>query len=253
MYKIYGITQGQRETDLSRALPWVAEPGTKSVIATYLWCIKGEDTAILVDTGMADEAAETFHTAKYLGGARYLEDRLRKLGVEPADIEIVIVSHLHSDHFSAYQLYPKATFYIQRKEIEFFSGPGVKFRQVSQHAPNMSEVMSLAYANRIRYLDGNEQVAPGIRVVLVGGHTPGSQAVVVATSKGEAVICADAMDLYQNMAEGVVGMYVDLMPALFALDKIRVLASSPELIIPGHDPLVMSKFPNPIDGVVEIG
>ena len=252
MYKIYAISQGQREVDLSRALPWVAEPGTKSRIDFYVWCIKGENSTILVDTGMTEEEAKVMCNVKYLGGAEYVEDKLKKLNVDPAEIETVIISHLHLDHFSAVQLYPKATFYIQRKEIEYLTGPGIKFRQVSQHAPNMPEVVSLAYANRIRYLDGDEQIAPGIRVVLVGGHTPGSQMVVVNTGKGDAVICGDAIDLYQNLEKGVIGMYVDLMPALFALDKMRALASSPELIIPGHDPLVMEKFPSPIEGVVEI-
>ena len=117
----------------------------------------------------------------------------------------------------------------------------------------MQEVAKLTNANRIRYLDGDEQIAPGIRVVLGGRHTPGSQVVVVTTSRGEAVICADAVDLYRNAEEGVIGTYVDLLPALLAIDRISTLASSPELIIPGHDPLVMKNFPNPIEGVVEIG
>lgn len=172
MYKIYGITQGQREAELSRILPWVVTPGTKCVIASYVWCIKGENVAILVDTGMTDEVAENFHTVKYLGGVKYLEDKLKKLGVDPASIETVIVSHLHHDHFSAHQLYPKATFYIQRRDIEFFTGPGIRFLQGAQFASDMPEIIRLAYANRIRYLDGDEQIAPGIKAVLVGGAYP---------------------------------------------------------------------------------
>lgn len=253
MYQIYGITQGQRETDLSRALPWLVEPGTKGRIDFYLWCIKDRDNIILVDTGMIDDDAQVMCSANYFGGIDYLKDRFRKLNIDPAQIETVIISHLHLDHFSAYQLYPNAKFYIQRREIEFFAGPGIKFVQVSQFAPNMSEVMKLAYSNRIRYLDGDEEIAPGIRVVLVGGHTPGSQVVTVTTSRGEAVICADAIDRYQNLEAGIIGMSIDLMPALFALDTIRKLASSNELIVPGHDPTVMTRFRNPIEGVVEIG
>jgi glyoxylase-like metal-dependent hydrolase (beta-lactamase superfamily II) len=118
--------------------------------------------------------------------------------------------------------------------------------------PDMAEVMKLAYDKRIRYLDGDEQIAPGIRVVLVGGHSPGSQVVVVTTRKGEAVICSDALDLYRNLEEGVVAPGADLLQGLLAWDRIKALASSPELIIPSHDPLVLKKFPNPFEGIAEI-
>ncbi len=249
VYKVYGITQGEKEVDLSVSLPEVVPPGTKGRISYYMWCIKGEKTALLVDTGMDDEDAKK----RNLKGEEYLRDRLKKIGVNPADVEIVIVSHLHADHFSAYGLYPKARFYIQRKDMEFFTGPAVMSRQVTQFAANIPSAVSLAYGKRVQYLDGDEQIAPGIRVLLLGGHTPGSQAVVVTTSRGEVVLCFDIMDFYRNLEEGVFGHSLNLMQSLSAWEKVKAVASSPELIIPGHDPLVMQRFPNPMDGVVEIG
>lgn len=252
MYKIYAISQGMREADLSRVLPYVVEPGTKGMIASYMWCIKGEDQAILVDTGMTDESSAKFHTAKYFGGTKYLEERLRAIGVDPGAVKTVIVSHLHDDHFSALELYPRATFWIQRKDIEYVTGPGAGYSQIARFLPHIPELMNMADANRIHYLEGDEEIAPGIKAILIGGHTPGSQVVVVQTDKGNAVICSDGIDLYRNLDERVVGMYAQLLPALQALDRIKQLASLPELIIPGHDVLVLSRFPNPIEGVAEI-
>jgi glyoxylase-like metal-dependent hydrolase (beta-lactamase superfamily II) len=252
MYKVYAITQGEREVDYSGMLPWVVEGGTMGLIDFYLWCLKGEDTAVLVDTGMTGGHAEEFCTAKCYGGEKYVEDRLKKLGVDPAAVKTVIITHLHGDHFGAYNLYPNATFYIQKRDIEFFTGPGVKFLQVNQFAANMSEVMTLAYAKRIQYLDGDAEIAPGVRAVLIGGHTPGSQAVVVSTSKGNAVICGDSIDLYRTMDDKVNGMAIDLLQALLGVEKIQALASSPELIVPAHDPLVLERFPSSIEGVAEI-
>lgn len=249
MYKIYGILQGEREVDLSVGLPGVVAPGTKGKIGYYMWCIKGEKTALMVDTGMDDKDAGH----RNIGGVAYLRDKLAKIGVDPATIETVIITHLHDDHFSAYELYPKATFYIQKKDIEFHTGVATRFRQAVQFAADIPQVVRLAYARRVRYLDGDVQIAPGVRVVLVGGHTPGLQVVVVTTSRGDAVICADAVGKYRNLEEGVVGHALNLVDSFLAWDKIRAAASSPELIIPGHDPLVMKKFPNPVDGVVEIG
>jgi len=253
MYKIYGITQGQMEIDKSGGLPWVVKPGTKDRINFYMWCIKDGETTILVDTGMTDKEVNVMCTAENRGGIEYLNKQFKKLDIDRTRIKTVVISHLHSDHFSAHQLYPNATFYVQRKEIEFLTGPAIKFRQVAQFAANMSEVISLANENRIKYLDGDEQIAPGIRAIRVGGHTPGSQVVTVTTKIRNVVLCADAIDSYENLEKGVVGMYVDLVQALLAFDKIKTLASSLELIIPGHDPLVMKRFPNPVEGVVEIG
>ncbi|MFC1981570.1 MBL fold metallo-hydrolase, partial [Chloroflexota bacterium] len=205
VYKIYGILQGQSDIDYSLYLPRMVEPGTIGHINFYMWCIKGEDTTVLVDTGMTDEAAEKMVNGKYNGGVAYLEGKLKQLNIDPASVEKVIISHLHADHFSAYQLYPKATFYIQKKDIDFHTGPGVKFRQVAQFAADMTEVIGLAYAKRICYVDGDEQIVPGIRVVLMGGHTAGSQAVVVTTGLGQAVICADVVQIYRQLEEGVAG------------------------------------------------
>jgi glyoxylase-like metal-dependent hydrolase (beta-lactamase superfamily II) len=253
MYKIYGITQGLRDVDKSVGMPWIAQPGTKDIIGFYLWCIKGDKTTVVVDTGMSDREVGFMCTVENYGGINYLKDKFKQINVDPAYIKVVIVTHLHSDHFSAYQLYPNATFYIQKKEIEFLTGPASKFFQVAQFGPDVSEIMSLEKENRIKYLDGDAQIAPGIKVVRVGGHTPGSQVVTVTTRKGEAVICADALDQYENLEKNVVGMYANLEQALLAFDRIKALASSPELIIPGHDPLVMKKFFNPFEKMVEIG
>ena len=253
MYKIYGITQGQRDVDLSNALPWVMPPGNKDKIDFYVWAIKGRDSTILLDTGMTDHEAKKMCNAKMYGGLDYLNDRFNKLGIDPKSIQTVIISHLHADHFSAYDLYPNAKFYLQRKEMEFYTGPATKFLQVYQFAPNMPDLVGFVYAKRVHFLDGDADIAPGIKVVHVGGHTPGSQIVTVTTKKGEAVLCADAADRYANLDKMVVGQAMDTPTALFAMDTIKSLATSPDLIVPGHEPLVMKNFPNPCEGVCEIG
>ena len=116
----------------------------------------------------------------------------------------------------------------------------------------MPTVMKYAYSKRIRYLNGDEQIAPGIRVVLIGGHTPGNQVIVVSTRKGDIVFCCDAMQLYANIKEESVGIATNLPEALFGLEKIKQLTSSPDNLIPGHDPLLLKKFSGPIENVIEI-
>lgn len=252
MYKVYGIFQGSREIDYTELLPNVYDRSTKGLIYYPLWCIKGNDTCILVDTGLNDEDARMLLAHEYFGGERYIKETLNKLGADADSIGTVIVSHLHIDHFSASHLYPNATFYIQRKDIEFFSGPASQFRQIYVPSPDMPTVMKYAYSKRIRYLNGDEQIAPGIRVVLIGGHTPGNQVIVVSTRKGDIVLCCDAMQLYANIKEESVGIATNLPEALFGLEKIKQLTSSPDNLIPGHDPLLLKKFSGPIENVIEI-
>jgi glyoxylase-like metal-dependent hydrolase (beta-lactamase superfamily II) len=248
MNKIYAIIQGEREVEDYSMLPWPVAVGGKVRLAYYIWCIKGNETAILVDTGFRDADA----IKRNIKTTEYLKAQLKKLGVNPETIETVLVTHLHVDHFSAYELYSKAAFYIQRREIEFFTGPAITLPHVAELSPYMSEVMRLVYGKRIRYLDGDAQIASGVRVVLVGGHTPGSQVVKVTTKKGEVVLCGDTIDFYRNLDEGIPGLGVDLLQTLLAWQKVRALASSPEFLIPGHDPLLLKKFPNPSEGIVEI-
>ena len=248
MYKVYAIRVGEMDVASYRILPWPAASKPTIPISFYMWCLKGEKESILVDTGTGGEYAEK----RKFCGADYIEAQLNKLDINVSEINKVIVTHLHQDHFSGYELYSNAIFYIQKKEIEFLTGPAIRFRQAMELAPDMAEVVRLAYAKRIHYLDGDEKIANGIRAVLVGGHTPGSQVVVVSTKKGEVVICSDALDLYRNLEECVVAPGANLLEGLLAWDKIKLLASSPELIIPSHDPLVLERFPNPFEGIAQI-
>lgn len=248
MYQIYAIEQGEREVEGHRPLPWPAVAPPMVRIAYYVWCIRDNKTTIIVDTGLNDEEA---HKRK-LNGVEYLKSRFDKLGIDLASVETVIASHLHFDHFSAHELYPKATFYIQRKEMEFWAGPAITYPQFSSVAPDMVEMMKLSCGGRVRFFDGDQQIVPGIRAVLMGGHTPGSQSIVVDTIKGQVVIAGDVVDLYRNLEEKIVGAPVDLLQALLALDKVKELASSPNLLLPSHEPLIMKKFPCIFDGIAEI-
>ena len=85
-----------------------------------------------------------------------------------------------------------------------------------------------------------------------GGHTPGTQAVVVQTAGGKAVLCADALDFYLNLEHDVIGSAQDLPRALLALDLMRGRASSSEMVIPGHDPAIMERYRSVAPGVAEV-
>jgi glyoxylase-like metal-dependent hydrolase (beta-lactamase superfamily II) len=106
------------------------------------------------------------------------------------------------------------------------------------------------YAGRVRFHDGDGEVAPGVSVHLIGGHTMGMQAVRVATRRGCLVLASDAAHFYANMEQ------VRPFPIVFSVAdmvegyrRLRELADSSGHIIPGHDPLVLERYPAPSEGL----
>jgi len=82
----------------------------------------------------------------------------------------------------------------------------------------------------------------------VGGHTPGTQIVEVMTRRGRVVLASDAMHYYENgIARNPFPGLTNLPESMAALSLLERVAESPEHIIPGHDPLVMSLYPSALD------
>jgi glyoxylase-like metal-dependent hydrolase (beta-lactamase superfamily II) len=102
------------------------------------------------------------------------------------------------------------------------------------------------YENRVRFHDGDAEIAPGVSVHLIGGHTMGLQVVRVATRRGWVVLASDASHFYANMEEirpfPIVYSVADMVEGY---RKLQSLADSPEHLIPGHDPLVLERYPAP--------
>ena len=108
MYKIYGIVLGEKFSEGAKLLPNV--PGVEPSIRLnyYMWCLKGDDRTLLVDTGLTDEDVKKGNLFNVTDAVT----QLRKINVDPKGIKSVIVTHLHYDHFSAHHLYPNAIFFI---------------------------------------------------------------------------------------------------------------------------------------------
>ena len=102
------------------------------------------------------------------------------------------------------------------------------------------------YRGRVVFHDGDEEIAPGMSVHHVGGHTMGMQIVRVDTRRGTVVLASDASHYYANMERGL--PYPIAYNTAEVIDGYRrayALASSREHVIPGHDPLVLDRYPAP--------
>ena len=134
--------------------------------------------AILVDTGVGypDELVKEWRVVN-----RQAADALAEHDLSPADVRIVVNTHLHFDHCGQNAVFKHAPFYVQRVELE---------RARAQNAVT-SQWFDFAGA-KFELVDGDAEVADGVRVVATPGHTSGHQSVIVDSGDGEAVMIGDA-------------------------------------------------------------
>jgi glyoxylase-like metal-dependent hydrolase (beta-lactamase superfamily II) len=254
MYEVFTLKNGERESEASGIFLRM-DYGKKFVTVYCFWLVKSKNRNILVDTGISQEELN----ARGIVGPTQ-EEMLGRLKLKPADIDTVILSHIHGDHFANAEIYTKAVFYVQRKEVEFWTGEIQSFPALNKppflHGRTSADIetfQKLNAAGRIKFLDGDCELFPGISVILTGAHTPGHQIVKIETAKGPVLLCADFADAYRNVEERIpIGNFTNLMEWMSGLSRIERMNLPKELIVPGHDSLVMTRFPEVAKDIVKI-
>lgn len=210
----------------------------------YVWAIVREHAPpIVVDTGF--DAATAARRGRTL--LRPVAQGLAEAGIDPASVEDVILTHMHFDHAGSLGLFPRARFHIQDAEMAFCSGRAMAERVVRApfDAQPIADMIHLLFGERVVFHAGTAQIAPGVTVHHLGGHSAGLQGIEVATVRGPVILCSDAAHLYANITRAVPFPIVIDIPAYLASHR-RVLAlagGNLDHIIPGHDPLVLAQFP----------
>jgi len=117
----------------------------------------------------------------------------------------------------------------------------------------MQVLLAANMAGRLHLVDGDREIIPGIRVWTGGRHTWASQFVSVTSKNGTIVLASDNAYLYENLDKHLpIAQTFDASSNLAAQEHMKQLASRAGLIVPGHDPEVMTRFPKVAEGVVEI-
>jgi glyoxylase-like metal-dependent hydrolase (beta-lactamase superfamily II) len=208
----------------------------------FVWLIRGAGREIVVDTGFS--AAVAARRGRH--HLRCPTAGLGLLGVDPRKIEDVVITHLHYDHVGNFDLFPAATLHLQDLEMRYATGRHMSEARFGG-AYDVEDVVGMvrhAYAGRVRFHDGDAELHPGVSVHLIGGHTLGLQAVRVRTRRGWVVLASDASHFYANMEQERPFPIVWSIPDMVqGYRRLSALADSPAHIIPGHDPLVMERYP----------
>jgi glyoxylase-like metal-dependent hydrolase (beta-lactamase superfamily II) len=245
-YAVHAIRFCHREARRQdHFLEAVEEPGSRMPIDYFVWAVVGEDQAVLVDAGFTSEVSERRGGI----GRRYLApplETLGRLGVGAEDLTAVTVSHLHYDHTGLLSELPHARVVVQRDELAFWCGPQAARPAFAPFCEpeDVAGLVARNLAGGVDLIEGEAEVVPGVTVHRVGGHTPGTQVVRVATDDGYVVLASDASHFYENLERRRPYALVHTLPAMYdAFDRVLELASDPSLVVPGHDPAVMERFP----------
>ena len=252
VYEIYAIKYAHHERTASQNFLGGDPHDGPMPLDYFVWLVRGEGREFLVDTGF--NAAAAARRQRQL--VRPVEQALTLMDVKPGSVRDVVITHLHYDHVGNFDLFPRATFHLQDLEMQFATGRCM-CHEPMRHAFDVEDVVGMVrtvYAGRVRFHAGDGQLAPGISVHLIGGHTMGLQVVRVATRRGNVVLASDASHYYANMGEGrpfpIVYNVADMMEGW---GKLLALADSAAHVIPGHDPLVLERYPAPskeLQGIV---
>lgn len=208
----------------------------------FIWLLKNNDKYILVDTGFDEKEC------KLRGRTLHEEPAaiLTRFGVQPDMIDDVILTHMHYDHAGSINDFMHATFHLQEFEMQYATGPCMCHGALRKPftVEHVCNIVKQLYDGKLKFHNGASQIAPGIEVHLIGGHSRGLQCVRVKTRRGWVVLASDASHYYENFLHGKpFPIVVDLEDMLNGFQTIQTLADSTQHIIPGHDPSVRSLYP----------
>ena len=210
----------------------------------FVWAARSGDHTVVVDMGFT---AETARRRKH-DFLRCPADSLRLIGIDPATVDDIVITHMHWDHVGNFAKFPNARLHIQQLEHSYIVGTDTYWKgfKVGVLVDDVCDLVRANYGERVVFHDGEGHIADGISVHLVGGHTKGQQIARIRTGRGWVVVASDAAHYYANMERR------HPFPAIYnvgdnlaAFDTARALAASPRHVVPGHDPLVMERYPAP--------
>jgi glyoxylase-like metal-dependent hydrolase (beta-lactamase superfamily II) len=258
-FKLHVIEAGMQRLDGGAMFGVVPKPlwaqripaDERNRIPLALRCLLVEtpDALVLIDNGVGNKENDRFrdiYGIENAGEPSRLEDGLRAAGFEPDDVDIMLDTHLHFDHAGGntfidedgqIQLsFPRARYLVQWGEWEFAHLRNERI-QASYLPHNFDPVHA---AGKFEFLEGDQQVIPGISVLRTPGHTPYHQSVLIQSEDETAIFLADVVPTSAHVPLPWIMAY-DVEP-LVTLESKRALWSRARaenwLLVFEHDPVV---------------
>jgi glyoxylase-like metal-dependent hydrolase (beta-lactamase superfamily II) len=244
VHEIYALryaTMSPRTPQLNYLQPDPHET-TAQDLDYFVWLIRAPGRDILVDTGFNAEEAKVRARRLTLNPV----DALDRFGVKADGIRDIIITHLHYDHAGNLDRFPQARFHLQEREMSYATGRCM-CNGLLRHPFSVEHVTQMVrhvYGERVVFHSGDGEIAPGVTVHRVGGHSDGLQVVRVETGRGPVVLASDAAHYYGNLhRRSPFPIVYNIGDMAVGWETVERLAGHPDRFIPGHDPIVCEIYP----------
>lgn len=246
-YEVLAVRYGTRATD--RADTYLGfsvyqEPNLEMTMDYYFWVIRNRHRTLLVDCGFSPEVGDRRGRTTLCPPL----EALSRLGIAPHDVDAMVVTHAHYDHIGNLDSFGDVELVASRREVEFWSGRLGRRAQFAAATEDkeIGSLLAAAEADRLTLFDSRCELAPGIELIDVGGHTPGQAIVTVTTAEGQVVLASDSLHFYEELErDWPFAVVADLADMYRAFDLLRELTSTTgTALVAGHDPEVMKRFPS---------
>jgi len=245
-YEVLAVRYGTRvarRSDYYLGYGAYGEPDAQVRMDYFFWVLRSERETVLVDTGFDPRAGVARGRTCLVPPAEAME----AVGASPPRVSRIVLTHLHYDHIGNLHLFPSAQLLLSPRELELWGSPIAERLQFATHleADDLANVRRAADEGRVHYLPDDSEPIPGVRILWVGGHSPGQLLLVVRTKSGPVVVASDTTHFYEEMdRDWPCSIVVDLPQLYRGYDTLRTLvAQEGARLLPGHDPQVLSRFP----------
>jgi glyoxylase-like metal-dependent hydrolase (beta-lactamase superfamily II) len=218
------------------------EPDGPMDIDYFFWVAVGARGPVLVDCGFSRRAGDRRGRTTLVDPA----EALRGLGIEPAEVGTVVITHAHYDHMGNLDLFPRARVIVAASEVDFWRSRTAR-HVLFDHYAERSEIEELAKIEadgRLVTFSGRAEPVPGLVVTEVGGHTPGQAIVELTTGEGPVLLASDAVHFYEELDRSMPFSAIADLPAMYAAYELieERLAQTGAALVTGHDTATKERF-----------
>lgn len=242
-FKVYAIRYATRDAVANEHFYGSSDPHEDYSMPMdyFVWVLKSDELTIVVDAGFNEKVAKERNREFIVSPI----DALSEIGIHSDDVDYVIITHLHYDHIGNLNAFQNAKFIVQERELSFWTGKYASKGQYINHVEK-EDILFLVeenFSKRVVFVDGDEEILPGVTLYLVGGHSPGLQMVKINLGNESVLLTSDVSHFYENFQEERPFRIISDLPSMYdGFELVNKLSRECKHIIPGHDPKVMKLY-----------